>query len=69
MLLVLVRDSFQESTDAVTKKELLQKIRQCVNNSIKTRFDPIPGAPLAFGKPEENDYEEYKNVKEKLGVA
>ena len=69
MLLVLVRDSFQESTDAVTKKELLQKIRQCVNNSIKTRFDPIPRATLAFGKPEENDYEEYKNVKEKLGVA
>ena len=67
--MVYVNTSFQENTDAVAKKELLQKIRQCVNNSIKTRFDPIPGASLVFGKPDENDYEEYKSLKEKLDIV
>ena len=50
------------------KKDIYRRIRSCVEKSIKTRFDPIPGASLAFGKPSDKDYDEYCNLKKSLQV-
>ena len=51
------------------KTVIYKKIEACVNNSIKMRYDPIPGASLVFSKPSPADYDGYNNVKKELGLV
>ena len=54
--------SFDANTTEIKKKETLRSIKKCVEDSIKARFDPIPGASLVFVKPSNNDIDEYNNI-------
>ena len=65
---VFLIPSFVESTSNVMKKEIFKKIRECVDVSVKTRNDPIPGSSLLFGKPTDRDTEEYRLVTQALQV-
>ena len=65
---VFMINSFVDSTSNFVKKEIFKKIRECVEVSVKTRNDPIPGSSLLFGKPTDRDTEEYRLVTQVLQV-
>ena len=54
--------SFDANTTEIKKKDTLKSIKKCVSDSIKTRFDPIPGASLVFVKPSNSDIDEHNNL-------
>ena len=60
--------SFDANTTEIKKKDTLKSIKKCVSDSIKTRFDPIPGASLVFVKPSNNDIDEYNNIVKEFGL-
>lgn len=60
--------SFDANTSEIKKKDILKSIKKCVDDSIKTRFDPIPGASLVFVKPSDNDIDEYNSIVKELGL-
>ena len=53
---------FSPTTSETAKADIAKRIKQCVDNSVKTRFDPIPGSSLVFSKPHSNDYDSYHSV-------
>ena len=60
--------SFDANTTEIKKKETLRSIKRCVEDSIKDRFDPIPGASLVFVKPSNSDIDEYNNIVREFGL-
>lgn len=59
--------SFNSTTNEAMRKDISRKIKKCVEDSIKTRFDPIPGASLVFAKPLVSDIDGYKKTIKELG--
>lgn len=60
--------SFHSNTNEIAKKEIRKAIRKCVDDSIKMRFDPIPGASLLFSKPSNMDIDGFNNVVKELDL-
>ena len=58
----VVFSRFSPTTSETAKADITKRIKQCVDNSVKTRFDPIPGSSLVFSKPHSNDYDSYHSV-------
>ena len=53
---------FSSVISETAKREIARRIKQCVDNSVKARFDPIPGSSLIFSKPHETDFDSYHSV-------
>lgn len=54
--------SFSPTTSEAARADIAKRIKQCVDNSVKTCFDPIPGSSFIFSKPQANDYDSYHSV-------